>query len=520
MFFRSLGPFNLLFLLSVVFARTTSALVFSAVGGPFAEGAQVALSWELNGTEPSDGWELWFNTGGSSEKLEDIPAGDVSTVISFPGVDGAFQGLAGTTVLATSAEVDAIGSTTPAITGTTTFAASITSGSSTTAGSGANTAGTSTASSTNNSSAQQASASSKPSANMTTALLGIIVGTLAVVAIIVVASIMLFVHRRRRAAIANAGNAYPFAPEDVEKALAEAAGQTEPFARRPVIPGGDIDEVRRSRSRSPPPVIYRPPRESSLPRDQQRIVSNISNMSNNAALPIPVPSQYNEDLPLPSLPESGRSPIGNSRRTAYLNAQLERLALSQDHQQHERHAEDDRSMVYQPMSSVPSDIVAVTVGGGGGSGRPRRPTITLQVPALPQRSTSISSGPRRLPLPPLFPNPHPIVPAPAPVPAPVPAAEPSTSRRDAYLSAQLTRLEIAEQRGPAAVADGASVVFSPLSTVPSEPSVAAQSPVSSSGSAAAISTAVNSPILFRRTSAFPESDVMSPTTPRPYVPPW
>nr|GAT47520.1 predicted protein [Mycena chlorophos] len=515
MFFRCLGPFNLLFLLSVVFARTTSALVFSAVGGPFAEGAQVALSWELNGTEPSDGWELWFNTGGSSEKLEDIPAGDVSTVISFPGVDGAFQGLAGTTVLATSAEVDAIGSTTPAITGTTTFAASITSGSSTTAGSGsgANTAGTSTASS----SAQQASASSKPSANMTTALLGIIVGTLAVVAIIVVASIMLFVHRRRRAAIANAGNAYPFAPEDVEKALAEAAGQTEPFARRPVIPGGDIDidEVRRSRSRSPPPVIYRPPRESSLPRDQQRIVSNISNMSNNAALPIP--SQHNEDLPLPSLPESGRSPIGNSRRTAYLNAQLERLALSQDH---ERHAEDGRSMVYQPMSSVPSDIVAVTVGAG--SGRPRRPTITLQVPALPQRSTSISSGsgpgPRRLPLPPLFPNPHPIVPAPAPVPAPVP--EPSTSRRDAYLSAQLTRLEIAEQRGPAAAADGASVVFSPLSTVPSEPSVAAQSPVSSSGSAAAISTAVNSPILFRRTSAFPESDVMSPTTPRPYVPPW
>ncbi|KAJ7057043.1 hypothetical protein C8F01DRAFT_1153196 [Mycena amicta] len=434
--------------LFLFFTQYTSALVFGAVGGPFALGDQVPLSWTLDGTEPVTGWELWYNAGGSSSKLENIPFSTVSTVVAFPGVNGTFQGITGTTLLATSAEVDAIPlQTTNAVFTTTTFSPSKVSGATNTGG--PTTVLSQTLSPSNSAISESNAASNSPS-NTTQALLGVIVGTLAVIAIIIIASIMLFVNRRRRAA--REGDSYPFAPGDVEKQLAKRITPFPPAPDSPSQPLSSFESTSRSRTPSPPPLRLRPRipplRGTSLP--QAHILAR--GRPSGPRSPSP---------PLPALPESGLSPIGDSRRTAYLNAQLEKLVMTQG-----QGYGQNGSLVLSPVSTLPPNLS-------------ENQPPALELPASPRM--------------------------PPPLP-PIPEPGTSGSRRDVYLSQQISRLNIAEQRRPS---DGGSVIFSPLSTVPSERTVMAQSPVTQ----VSVSTAVNSPLIFRRPSAPSESDAI--VSPRP-----
>ncbi|KAJ7738729.1 hypothetical protein B0H16DRAFT_1569627 [Mycena metata] len=371
----------------------TFALTFASIIGPFVTGAQVPVSWTLDGTEPANGFQLWFSATGSSIKLADIAPGVTSAVVIFPGNgDGVFQAFSGTFLLATSNEVD--------IAVTTVFSATSTSSTPVFSTSSSSSLSSVTSSTPTSSAAAESNSTTKSSAMTTEALLGIIVGTLAVIAIIVVASVALFIRRRRRSA-ADGANAYPFEPQDVEKQLAQQITPFDPQAR--LVP--------------PPP----PPRGSSLRRP----------------------------------PTSSSTTVPSSRRQEYLNSQLQRLDIAPDSGVA---ISEKGSIVFGPLSSVPSDVTPVS--------QPFEMTDPTE---------------RSLPLPPIL-------------------EDASGSRRAAYLANQLARLE----RRPS---NGASVLLSPLSTVPSEstgrrPSdgSAVVSPVSSEGTARpyapSISTTVNSPIQF------------------------
>ncbi|KAF7329831.1 hypothetical protein MKEN_00246500 [Mycena kentingensis (nom. inval.)] len=472
MYFRI--PSCLLLLLLV--AQCTFALTFGAIGGPYATNAQVPLNWVLDGTEPINGWELWFGGGGRAQKLGNIPFGAVSIVVAFPGFNGTFQGLTGTTVLAVSSEVDALSvPTTPIVTATETFSVSETSGT----GTGQSTPPVQSPESTSgpdNTTTADSNPASVSQSHTTEALLGIIVGTLAVIAIIVVASIMLFVSRRRRNA--KSVDTYPFAPEDVEKQLAIAKRIT-PF---PVLPPEtsssesslDLTTITsESRTASPPPRtssrIIAPLRGPAAPATAAAAISISSRPMGPRAQAV--------SAPLTTLPQSATASASDARRTAYLNAQLEKIALAQAQER----PDDDASVAYFPMSSVPSEAAA-----------------PLGVPRSPQHAP---------PLPPDVISSYNTV------------SVLGTSRRDAYLSQQLARLDTSN-RTPN---ESGSVMFSPLSTVPSDttatPTATQPYPQPTRGSTTlTASTVLTSPILFRRPS---ESDVvLSPQTPRPYVPPW
>ncbi|KAJ6491903.1 hypothetical protein C8R45DRAFT_989884 [Mycena sanguinolenta] len=388
MFFLRIRFFG--FFLLLFQCQQVLALTFEHIVGPYVQGAQIPVEWSLNGSEPANGWELWFNEGGSSVKLSDIPPLAISTVVTFPGSNGAFQGLSGTTVLATSNEVGLVA--TGVTTATTTFSASVVSGSSSTTLD--NTSATPIVS---HSSAAESVAVSKTSAFTTEALLGIVVGTLVVIAVIVLASVSLFVYRRRR--IAAVTNLYPTENADVEKQLAL---KITPF---------NTDAL----------GVSPPPRGSSLPQP-------------------------------PSLPPPAKPPPSDLRRQAYLNSQLQKLEVPPPN----RSDPESGSIVFGPLSSVPSESMPQSVERDGESTSP--------------------------PLPPL----------------PVEAG----SRRAAFLSEQLQRLEVAERRP----SDG-SVVFGPLSSVPSEGTARPYAP----------SDAATSPIRFIRQAS---SQVTSPVSPPAMRPPW
>ncbi|KAJ7257185.1 hypothetical protein B0H12DRAFT_1111377 [Mycena haematopus] len=375
MFFHRIRFFFGFFLLFLQ-CQQVSALTFAPIVGPFVTGARVPIEWTLDGFEPSNGWELWFNAGGFSTKLLNVPPLTVSAVVAFPGSNGVFQGLSGTTVLATSNEVDLAAT---GVTATTTFSASVVSGSATVTSvpSRSSTAGSPTP--------------SKSSAFSTAALLGIAVGTLAVIAVIVLASVSLFVYRRRR--VAATSRAYPFNAADVEKQLALKITPFDPDAR------------------GPPP----PPRGSSLPQPP---------------------------------PPAARPSQSDLRRQAYLNSQLDKLEASLP----SRSDPESGSIVFGPLSSVPSESM------------PRPFDREAESPPLP----------------------------------PIPDVG---SRRAAYLAEQLLKLTVADrERRPS---DG-SVVFGPLSSVPSE------------STAPSIST-VGSPIQFLRTAP---RHITSPVSPPTRRPPW
>ncbi|KAF8209563.1 hypothetical protein K438DRAFT_1811306 [Mycena galopus ATCC 62051] len=364
--------FFLLFLFSQ--CQQVFALAFAPIVGPYVKGAQVPVQWTLNGSEPTNGWELWFNAGGSSMNLQSIAPLATSTVAPFPGSNGAFQALSGLVVLATSNKVDLV---TAGLTATATFSASVTSGSG---------SGSSDGPAVTSSAAAESATSATSSALTTEALLGIVVGTLAVIAVTVLASVSLFVYRRRR--VAATSNKFPFEAHDVEKQLAEIIT---PFGTPPLPP---------------------PPRGSSLPRQ-----------------------------PLPAVSSSS-----DLRRQAYLNAQLQRLEVAQPNLRDP----ESGSIVFGPLSSVPSE------------GLPR-----------PDQDSAVS--PTSAPLPPI-----------------------PDSRRAAYLAEQLYRLALPAERRPS---DG-SVVFGPLSSVPSEGTARPYAP--------SVSTDLNSPIQFFRHAQSPITSPVSP----------
>ncbi|KAK7036143.1 hypothetical protein R3P38DRAFT_2910757 [Favolaschia claudopus] len=310
MFFRHLFFFAVFF---VLFYLQVSAFTFAPITGPFVKGAQVPIRWTLDGFEPASGLELWFSSEGSSIKLQNIPPLSTSAVVPFPGSNGTFQALAGITVLATSNEVDLVAfSDFP----TRTFSASILSG--------PTSRGQSSISSPSSSSPTAAAESVTPSKSSSLSLpglLGMLAAVLVLVAIIVLASVCLYVQRRRRrraeAALTDA-DTYPFKADDVEKHL---AGRISPFHALTV-----------SSPQRPSTASAPPPRGSSLAVPSRRY-----------SPPLP---------PLPPLPPKVRASTTELKRQAYLNSQLQKLDVS-DMTIRSSHS-DAGSIIYGPISSLPS----------------------------------------------------------------------------------------------------------------------------------------------------------------------
>ncbi|KAJ7184716.1 hypothetical protein C8R46DRAFT_1300070 [Mycena filopes] len=457
---------NCFFFILLFQLHQTFALVFAPIVGPFVTGAQVPVSWTLDGTEPANGFQLWFSATGVSQKLADIPPFTTSIVVLFPGNgDGVFQAISGTFLLATSNEVDL--ATTVLASPTSTFSASVISGpSSSSVGNVA--ASASSPSGPTSSPAAESNATTKGSAITTEALLGIIVGTLAVIAVIVVASISLFIHRRRRAAATGTGSggAYPFEANDVEKQLAQQITPFDPQAR--LVPLRGRGPSVRTQTPAPPP-----PRGSSL-------------------------------VPLPNLSSTTLPSTTTSRRQAYLNAQLQRLDTgAQDGPAGALPdaEEEGGSIVFGPLSSVPSDVTPVA-------------PLPSDPPFVFASDPAAGRNGKSLPLPPISEDPY--------------AYAGPSSRRGAYLTNQLTRLaQTTAERRPS---DGdGSVYMSPLSSVPSE-STAPRRPSDASTSmetvrpypyAQSVSTVSGpqSPIQFLRPTQQPGS-LTSPVGPTTRVAPW
>ncbi|KAJ7613835.1 hypothetical protein DFH06DRAFT_1369014 [Mycena polygramma] len=341
------------------------ALTFAPIIGPFAPGAQVSVAWTLDGSEPLNGWELWFDAGGSAVRVGDVPPLTLSTVVPFPGSNGTFQGLDGIHLLATSNEVDVTTPTLPtlSITATATFSASVISGSSASVVSGSSSsvsifeAATSSAT-PSASSAAESSRPTKASAISTEAILGIIVGTLAVIAVIVFASISLFVRRRRRAAT----SAYPFEAADVEKQLAIAKRITTFH-----VQDQSLTSPPRGSSRPLPPPDSRPSSAADLRRTAylnsqlQRLDVPHTDPDSGSIFYGPLSSAPSEamprslDLEAEHPPVSRLTPIpeqlSGSRRAAYLAEQLERLEVVERRR-------SEGSVAFGPLSSVPSESTA------------------------------------------------------------------------------------------------------------------------------------------------------------------
>ncbi|KAJ7061616.1 hypothetical protein C8F01DRAFT_1369123 [Mycena amicta] len=298
-------------------------------------------------------------------------------------------------------------------------------------------------------------------------LLGIIVATLIVVAIVIVGIITLLAQRRRRRAqaAAEAGGEYPskFPPDDAEEQQQLAEWIT-PFQVPPAILSessgyaGSIVSFNLSAPPRPPVARTRlPPRGASLHGSAIRLAQETVSTS------------------LPAHPRPATS-IGNSRRTAYLNSQLEKLSTTP--RQEVDAQTDNGSMVFNPLSSVPSET---TVGNR---------LSMLDTPSYPRSSAPLPSVPE-------FGTYVPVD---------------SESRGATYLTRQIAKLEQSGvgRRDGGGDSDEGSLMFSPLSRVPSDRTVRM-----------ARQSVITSPIYFRRSSMpTSDSDVLSPETPRPFVPPW
>ncbi|KAJ7084611.1 hypothetical protein B0H15DRAFT_386966 [Mycena belliarum] len=401
------------FLLLFSYAQQVSALAFDPIVGPFVSGTQVPLTWRLDGSEPADGWELWFTSDGSGVKIANIPPLSVSAVIPFPNLgNGTFAGLSGLTVLAISNQVDIVLEANLVFTATATFSASVISGSATIAG--VPPVRSSTVETSRPSRSVAVAAVGASSQFNTNVVLGIIVGTLIVIAIIVFLSIYLFVKRRRR--LVEYRDPYPAA--DSEKQLANALT---PFSGQPMLQAPRSVPLLHSPAPPAPRHSGNSHRQAYLDAQLQRLdtqhapgydtasivfgpLSSVPSVSEASARP------YEHDrTTLPTIPEAG------SRRDAYLSAQLLKLAELAEVDQRRP---DEGSVVFGPLSSVPSE----TSEGNA-------------LPYVHDRTT-------------------------------LPTIPEAGSRRDAYLSQQLQKLAIVDQRRP----DSGSVVFGPLSSVPSETS--------------------------------------------------
>ncbi|KAJ7290336.1 hypothetical protein C8J57DRAFT_1275735 [Mycena rebaudengoi] len=319
-------------------AQLTLGLAFALVAGPLLQGAVVTLQWTLDGTEPAQGWDIWFATNTASFRLGSASPGSSSIVVTFPGGgDGVFQALSGTQILASSNVVQ-LAVTSALATGTQTFSAKET-----------RSIASTTTSMTASGTADPASVSdpSRMNAPTTGALLGIIAATLAAIAVIVVASISLFLHKRRR----HRQEAQP--QTDVEKQLAEIII---PFDSQ-----GPRSLLQRPRPVSPPPTLPLPSgrRDAFLSAQLERLADDRWRAAEEESVhfsPLSrVPSESTErpeetdrfpsSPPLPPIPES------SSRREAYLAEQLQKMTA----QRRPLSDAPSESIIFSPLSSVPSE---------------------------------------------------------------------------------------------------------------------------------------------------------------------
>ncbi|KAJ7627072.1 hypothetical protein FB45DRAFT_868329 [Roridomyces roridus] len=163
------------------------------------------------------------------------------------------------------------------------------------------------ATSNNGTSANDTGGTHKTSAVSTSALLGVIVSTLALVAFIVFGSISLYVYRSRRAVANGRGRSvYPFGgPESAKQA--------------------EEDE-------------------------ENKLAMKISSFSVDLDDDEPVLPALLSSQPTPPALNTGTLPhdpaLGASRRQAYLDAQLQQLAISTA-------PEEDVSVTFSPLSSIP-----------------------------------------------------------------------------------------------------------------------------------------------------------------------
>ncbi|KAJ7367457.1 hypothetical protein DFH08DRAFT_828570 [Mycena albidolilacea] len=345
MFFNQVHFFGLFLLLSRF--PQASSLTFEPILGPFNTGEQVPIQWTLDDSEPADGWELWFGGGGSAFKLADIPPLVVSTVVPFPGSNGTFRGLSGIVVLATSNEVD-VATSAVDTTATITFSASVISGpSSVTSSSTSDVGSTSPPPPT---SAAETAKPSRSSALTTEAILGIVVGTLAVIAALVLASIFLFVRRRRRAAAV--AKAYPSETNEVDSLLARRLPPFD-FQRWPP-PRISLPSARFS-SGDPTPGAYLNThvRQLQVPQDttnteSSMLSSSLSGVSSVSYESIPPPSDRRAEPPGPAISHTSPPTTESGSHGAYAVEQLQRHATVD-------RLQNDGSVVSGPSSSSSSE---------------------------------------------------------------------------------------------------------------------------------------------------------------------
>ncbi|KAF8205310.1 hypothetical protein K438DRAFT_1964389 [Mycena galopus ATCC 62051] len=335
MFFNRFHFFAFIFLFRL---RKSSALTFGPITGPYITGAEVQIQWTLDGSEPANGWDLWFDMGGSAMKVANISPQTTATAVPFPGSGGGtFRGLSGITVLATSNKIDAIPFTF-SLTATATFSASIISGPSSVSSSASSQTSftsTSTLPPTSSLTAESATATSAKSSGLSTeAVLVIIVGTMAVIVLVVIAFVSFLIFKRRRAKV------YPPGAAEVQKLL---AGET---------PHHD--------SKGGPPAI-----RWSAPQVSPLYVPNFRTSVSSA---------------------------GDSRRPAYLNSSLQQVQLAPQHTADS----ESGSVAFNPVYNVPADIPQLA--GPQIQLPPTSPSPSTS-PPISESSSPGALGPHMVPLP-------------------------------------------------------------------------------------------------------------------------
>ncbi|KAF7345342.1 hypothetical protein MSAN_01911200 [Mycena sanguinolenta] len=296
--------FGLLFLFTF---QKTCALTFLPINGTYIAGDQVELQWTLDGSEPANGWQLWFDMGGSAIKLANISPLTTATVTHFPGSKGTFRGMSGIAVLASSNEVDAVPLS---ITATATFSASIIRDSSTLGSSSSSQSSISSSSvasatiTTTSTPSPSLLASSSKSAITTGAVLGIILATALVILSIVLGFIVFFVARRRR--LAAAQKTKRSHPAEVEELLAQ---------------------------RGPPAIRWSPPRTSLI-------------------LP-PLPPSPFSPSPFPPYEFSSDGTSRESPRRAYLNPSAAQLQPNRQNSTDSESGSDAFSRLHASDVSIP-----------------------------------------------------------------------------------------------------------------------------------------------------------------------
>ncbi|KAF7295752.1 hypothetical protein HMN09_01117700 [Mycena chlorophos] len=310
----------------------------------------------------------------------------------------------------------------------------------------------------------------KPTADISTgALLGIITATLVAVAILIIGTIMLIAYRRRRRRgqppADKEATQYPSKLDPTSESEKQQSQPEQPQPQSPV----------RRQSEVPSGLLSESSGEDGL------TVGSIMSFDSDETSGVACPSEPDTSIPCPSTgaspsrripsssltPPSAGAPIpepSSSRRTAFLNAQLEKLSTEP-----ERDA-DTGSMRFNPLSSLPS-----------------------ATPAVARRSVMFD------------------------IPPPSPRLLAPSQQRDttAYLATQMAKLDRnqAPRKGNDTEADVESITFSPLSRVPSlsaSPSRRAAAPPPLSSVPRRVSAGLLSPPL--RTPPAPRTPPPQPPT--------